>query len=132
MTTASIALQKTIYDALQADARLSAMISGVFDWAPDNQPLPYVQIGEDIVTDWSTSSFSGSEHRVTLHACSFATGRLEAKKIVGEICRILQTAPVLNEFQLVTWRFLTSQIFRDADTRLHHGVVEYRARICPL
>jgi hypothetical protein len=130
MTAASAELQKALYDRLAGDAALAALVQGVFDWAPDNQPLPYVQLGEDIVTDWSTNTFAGSEHRLTLHVWSYATGRQEAKTIMTEINRVLAQPLVLPGFQLVTWRMLSAQVLRDADTRLHHGVMEYRARIC--
>jgi hypothetical protein len=132
MSSASLALQRSLYEKLAADATLMNRISGVFDWAPDNQTLPYVQLGEDIVSDWSTKTFIGSEHRITLHVWSFSTGRLEAKKIMADVMRLLQPAPVVTDFKLVTWHFLSSLVVRDADTRLHHGVLEYRARLYTL
>jgi Protein of unknown function (DUF3168) len=129
MSAASLGLQKAILDQLSADTTLEARISGIFDWAPDNQALPYVQLGEDIVSDWSTKTFFGTEHRLTLHVWSFSTGRLEAKTILGDLIRVLRTEPVVPGFNVVTWHYLNSQILRDADTRLHHGVLEYRARL---
>jgi Protein of unknown function (DUF3168) len=132
MSAASLALQRGLFEKLSADLPLMAKITGVFDWAPDNQALPYVQLGEDIASDWSTKTFTGSEHRLTLHVWSFATGRLEGKRLMADVMRILQTAPAVTDFQLVTWHYLASQSLRDADTRLHHGVLEYRARMISL
>jgi hypothetical protein len=132
MSAASLGLQKSLYDLLVADAVLMAKISGVFDWAPDGQALPYVQLGEDIVSDWSAKSFTGSDHRVSLHVWSFSTGRLEAKRLMADVMRVLAPGPAAANFKTVSWQFLTAQILRDADTRLHHGVIEYRARLYPL
>jgi hypothetical protein len=130
MTEASLALQKALYGALSADTVLSDRVTGIFDWAPDGQKLPYVQIGEDIVTDWSTKSFTGTEHRLTLHVWSQATGRLQGKQIMADIARVLAQPLTLPALQLVSLRFLSGQALRDADTQLHHAVMEYRARIC--
>ncbi len=132
MSAASVVLQKAVFDKLAADSVLAAMITGVHDWAPDDQPLPFVQMGEDIVTDWSTKSFIGTEHRMTLHVWSYATGRLATKQIMAEVLRILQPVPVLAAYNIIVWQMLTAQVLRDADARLHHGVIEYRARLAPL
>jgi hypothetical protein len=130
MTAASLFLQKAIYDALAADTVLASRVTGIFDWAPDAQPLPYVQIGDDIVTDWSTKSFAGTEHRLTLHVWSLATGRLQVRQIMDDVSRVLAQPLTVPNVQLVTFRFLTAQVLRDADTHLHHGLMEYRARTC--
>jgi hypothetical protein len=130
MTAASLILQKAIYDVLAADSELATRVSGIFDWAPDGQLLPYVQIGEDIVTDWSTKSFTGTEHRLTLHVWSLATGRLQVRQIMADVSRVLAGPLIMPTLQLVTFRFLGAQVLRDTDTHLHHGVMEYRARLC--
>ena len=71
---ASWAFQKAVFEALTANANLMGAVSGVYDHVPADSAFPYVTIGETTVTDWSSKTFDGQVHSVTLHVWSRGAG----------------------------------------------------------
>jgi hypothetical protein len=129
--TASLALQQAIVAALAGDAELAARMRGVFDQPPPGAEPPYLTVGPDITTDWSTKTGAGREHRLRVtvweapHAirrCAEAMGRVEAV--------MAALGPALGGHRLVSLRFLRSAIDHGtgAPADAVAGVVEYRAR----
>ncbi len=125
------ALQQAIYSALTASAPLKAYIGDparVFDDVPPGTDFPYLTLGQGTVTDWSTSSDVGFEHRLTLHAWSRYGGRREVKEIMSQVHALLHDANLaLVDHTLINLRFVFSDVFRDPDGRTYHGVMRYRA-----
>ena len=64
MTSASLAVQGLVTAALAAAPDL--VVSGVFDWVAPDAVAPYATVGADAVTDWSTKTGTGHEHRVQI------------------------------------------------------------------
>jgi Protein of unknown function (DUF3168) len=125
---ASWALQKAVYDALTANADLTAAVSGVYDHVPADTSFPYVTIGETTIADWSSKSFDGQAHALTLHIWSRARGRKEAKEIMALLYDTLHDAALVVEGQeLVNLRFDFGQTLLDADGLTVHGFQRYRA-----
>ena len=125
---ASWALQTAVFEALTANADLMAAISGVYDHVPADTAFPYVTIGEASVTDWSSKSFDGQRHSLTLHVWSRARGRREAKEILALLYGTLNGADLAVEGQqLVDLRFDFAQTLLDADGLTFHAVQRYRA-----
>ena len=125
---ASWALQKAVFEALTANANLMGAISGVYDHVPADSAFPYVTIGETTVTDWSSKTFDGQAHSVTLHVWSRARGRKELKEILALTYDTLNGAALSIEGQqLVDLRFDFAQTLLDADGLTFHGIQRYRA-----
>ncbi len=129
--TASLALQRALVAALSADPWLSARMGGVFDQPPPGAALPYLTVGPDIVTDWSSKTHEGREHRLrvtiweaprAIARCAEAMGRVEA--VVAALGR------ELDGHRLVTLRFLRAAMDHGpgAPGDPVRGVVEFRAR----
>ncbi len=132
MTAASLALQQAVYSALVAFAPLTAAITGVFDMPPQDQPLPYVSIGDDVVVDYSTKDVAASEHRISIHIWSRKAGRQEAKQLMALVQNALAAPLTLTGFKLISLRFLQAINLVDPDGLTHHGVIEFRVRIFAL
>ncbi|MEX6723395.1 DUF3168 domain-containing protein [Parapedomonas caeni] len=129
MASAQLAVQKAVYDTLRADPGLMAAVTGVFDHVPDGQPLPYVQVGENLVSDWSAKDFTGREHRLSVHVWSHYPGQAQARALLDLVDAALEHAPaLLDGHRLVGLRFLAARVLRDADGETHHGIADYRAR----
>lgn len=129
MTTASIALQKALVTALKGDALLMARVGGVFETVPPGARPPYLVIGPDIATDWSTKTGEGREHRLRVTVweapmavarCGEAMARVEA--VLGSIM------PTLDGHRIVTLRFLRSFIASVPGPGPVEGLIEFRAR----
>ena len=130
MSTAATALRAAIHNALVADGALSALLGGpkVYDEPPTGAAFPYVTLGDARVSDFSTASDPGEEHRLTLHAWSRQGGHREARMIAGALLQALDDAPLApGGFHLVNLRFSAADIRREADGRTYHALVRFRA-----
>ncbi|MGW2547493.1 DUF3168 domain-containing protein, partial [Kitasatospora sp. NPDC001574] len=63
-------LQAALYTALTADEQLTAMVTGVFDYVPEDTAYPYVVLGEAIETPHNTHDRYGRQTAITLHVWS--------------------------------------------------------------
>ena len=127
------ALQQALFAALDSDSQLKAQVTGIFDHVPQDQPLPYVVIGDDVTSDWSAKDFTGTEHRLAIHVWARGPGRRQARLIGEQIVARLSTSILQPAgFQLVWLRFVQALVLVDEDGLTHHGVTEFRARLRPL
>jgi hypothetical protein len=130
MSTAAAALRAAIHDALAADGALTALLGGpkIYDEPPAGTAFPYVTLGGARVSDFSTASDAGEEHRLTLHAWSRQGGHREVHLIAGALLQALDDAPLAPDgFNLVNLRFSVADIRREADGRTYHALVRFRA-----
>lgn len=135
MSTAHVALRASIYDALIADAPLTAALGGshVYDEPPRGAAFPYVTLGEARLIDASSDSGPTQEHQLTLHAWSRKGGHREAHVIAGALLAALDDAPLsLGGHRLVNLRFSIADIRRESDGRTYHALVRFRAITEPL
>ena len=60
MSAASWALQQAIFATLSADSGVSDAVGDrIFDAVPRGSPYPYIVIGDDKESDWSTATRYG-------------------------------------------------------------------------
>lgn len=129
-----VPIQTAIYARLTGDATLTALITGVFDEVPDNQPFPYVTIGDFDSSEWRTHDRPGYEVVGSIHVWSKARGNKESLDIGNAIGRLLgdRTDIPLVGFTLVASWFQDSNIIktRDADGVQGRNVIyDYRLRV---
>src|SRR5438093_502815 len=130
MPTAAVALRAAIHDALVADAPLNAVLGGprIYDEPPKSIVFPYVTLGEERITDWSTGSERGEEHQLTLHAWSRQGGHKEAHLVAGALLQALDDVDLdLDQYRLINLRFALADVRREADGRTYHALVRFRA-----
>jgi hypothetical protein len=83
---------------------------------PEGTPLPYVVIGEDIATDWSTKLQNGQEVTVTLHVWSDYDGMAEVKALASTVLETLTANPLsVTGFDMVLCRLDLLQFLVDAE-----------------
>ena len=129
-TAASVALRAAIHGALTADATLTSLLGGpkIYDQPPRSATFPYVTLGEARVSDFSTGSEPGAEHQLTLHAWSRQGGHKEAHAIAGALLQALDDAALtLADHRLINFRFSVADVRREADGRIYHALVRFRA-----
>jgi len=130
MSGAAFPLQAALYEALAGDGALMALISAVYDHVPADAALPYLQIGEATVSDWSAVGLDGEEHALTLHVWTADHGLRSAKAIMGEVKRVLDGAELtVAGHHLVMLAFTFGQTLREEDGRIQHGVMRFRATL---
>ena len=122
--SASLAMQRLLFEALGDIAG----ISGVHDGPPVDALPPYLVIGADLVTDWSTKTETGHEHRIAINVWDAEPGTARAKAIMGAVeTRLAALAGSRDGQLLVSTRLLRTLVLTDADG-WSQGIVEFRLR----
>ena len=135
MTSASWALQQSIYQAVTTDVDLTGLMGTprLYDDVPQGADFPYLTLGQSTVRDWSTGTDAGEEHVLTLHVWSRARGRGETHEIMGALRTALNDRVLpLSGHRLVNLRHELSEARRDPDGETYHGIVRLRAVTEPL
>jgi hypothetical protein len=130
MTAPAAELQKAVFEALAADAAVTALLGGgkIFDHAPANVAFPYLTFGRTSIFDWSTGTESGTEQLFTLHVWSKAKGKKETLAIMEAVRALLDDAALeLDEHHLVNMRLEFAEARYDEDLSVHHGLLRFRA-----
>jgi len=122
--SASLAMQQLLMTAL-ADI---PGISGVYDGPPADAAPPYLVIGADLVSDWSTKTEIGHEHRITINVWEAGPGAARAKAIMGLVeARLVVLAGSRDGHVLVSTRLLRTLVLTDAEG-WSQGIIEFRLR----
>jgi Protein of unknown function (DUF3168) len=116
-------LQKTVFAVVQA-----ALPSvPVHDAVPDNEPAPYVRIGETTDVEWDTDSSVGREVTVTIHTWSAYRGFKEVKEMMDAIKAALHnTQPAVAGEKVVLMLQEFAEVSVDSDGLTRHGVQRFR------
>lgn len=128
MTDAPLALQAAIYTAITEDAGIMARVTGVHDYTPDMQALPYIEFGEIDALQWDSKTFTGFEHRVSLHVWSRSRSRKEAHEILGLLYELLHRATLsvdTHDLVLIVFDFRTT--LYEPDGKTIQGIIRFKA-----
>lgn len=121
-------LQKAIYQTLTDDITLMAMITGVFDYVPQDIVHPYITLGNAEIADWSSKTTNGTAQIVALYVFSRSAGRKQAADIMERIYTLLHQVGIAVSGQtLVMMRFINSEITQEADGLSYKGAMKFRA-----
>lgn len=129
-------LQEAIYGILTNDAWLMNQVTGVFDFVPDNQDFPYVQIGEFTTVPFQTYDRYGQEVTATIHAWSQRIGSnayqgmAQIDAIMNSIQRLLARTffPVQGWGDVGCWGDF-EQTLLESDGITRHGILRYRIKL---
>ena len=130
MSDHSLALQKTIFDALDGDSTLQSLVTDVFDFVPETTAFPYVKVGEETAVDNGTKTLQGNEHTLVIHTFSRYRGSKETKEIMSRIYALLhESSLTVSGASLVNLRFEFSDIIKENDGLTTHGLQRFRAMV---
>jgi hypothetical protein len=121
-------LQESVYTLLANDSQLNALITGVYDEAPQvTTAFPYVTLGDTIHNEFDTDTELGFDCSMTIHTWSRYRGRSETKLIQGAIYTALHRALLsVTGYNLITCEFRDSQSLVDPDGITRHGTQTFR------
>ena len=129
--SASFALQQAVFTALSADENIKDIVDDpprIFDTVPRGAAFPYIVIGDDKETNWSTATETGSEHQLAIHVFSRAAGRKEARVAADAVVTALDGAALaLAGFRLIDLRWQTTDSTRENDGETIHALLRFRA-----
>ena len=116
-------LQTKIFSILNGDGPLNDLIDKVHDNAPDNSDYPYVVVGDDDLSDFSSHTNDGFEGDVTVDTWTQSEGRKQCKAIQERIYTLLHNIDLgIVGFKTISFRCTLTNILKDPDGRTHHGV----------
>jgi|AGTN01.2.fsa_nt_gi hypothetical protein len=99
--TVLIAYQKALKSAMAANAPLMSMITGIYDYFPDDAALPYVVFGESSETPndpiGAAAGTRMSDVTMTIEVLSDAPGRLESLTILDAVETALDVSLTLDK-----------------------------------
>lgn len=132
--TAESALQKSVYDALRADADVAAIVGArVFDAVPEGSDYPMIVFGSSdmVPVDDVAQCVEGAEVSLQLDCWVRANGRLRpARDLVAAVTQALHRSTLALEGGLRLLSLTAShRVFLDRDGRTAHGVVTLEAEI---
>lgn len=135
MSAASWALQQAIFATLSSSDAIKDAVGDpprVFDAVPRGTAFPYIVIGDDKESDWSTATEPGSAHALTVHVWSRAIGRRETRLAAQAVIDALDGAELTLDGQtLIDLRWLESESVRESDGETVHAQLRFRAVLEP-
>lgn len=130
------AIQQAVFAALSADAPLMSMVAGIHDDREqagdpaDDANFPFVLIGDDIASPWSTDDWSGGEVLVRINAYSRYAGYGEVKQIADRVRAVLDRVPLtVVGYDAVDIGFDGSNFARDPDGKTRNATITFRLLI---
>ncbi|WP_086809809.1 DUF3168 domain-containing protein [Streptomyces reticuliscabiei] len=126
---AALTTRDAVSAALSADSTLMSLVTGVLDWVPEDQPYPYIHLGESFETPADAHDRYGSEVLQTLHIWSRYEGFAQGLTIATRIRQALDHAPLSIVGCRWTWtRFVSLQTLVDPEPPgdLRHLPITFR------
>ena len=131
MSAASWALQQAIFATLAASTGVQHAVGDpprIFDAVPRGSAFPYIVIGDDKESDWSTATEPGSSHALIIHIWSRAAGRRETRLAAEAVIAALNGAELaLSGQTLIDLRWLESESSRESDGETVHAQLRFKA-----
>ena len=130
----SYALQIAIFNALNADSALSALVVGIYDNQDqvsnpdDDSAFPVLTISTGTILPWDDDTKLGGQYDVEIHTWSRARNALESKQIMDAVYNVLHRGTLT----ITGWRYVQSDLVsqinpqRDPDGITRHGVQTFR------
>jgi len=119
-----LAIQRALYELLSAELSVP-----VFDFTPEDQPHPYVMIGESTEVPDNAHDRYGSDTTHVIHVWTKYEGWSQALGIVDEIKRTLdhrEESLAVEGHWVVSISHEMTRTMRDPDPQIRHAPVTYR------
>ncbi|WP_340382328.1 DUF3168 domain-containing protein [Streptomyces sp. SS7] len=113
---AALPVRDAVLAALTADETLMGLVQGVKDFVREDEPYPYIHLGESVETPANAHDRFGSEVLQTLHIWSKYRGYAEALTIAARVLQVLDHHPLTVDGYVWTWtRFVSQQTLTDPE-----------------
>lgn len=101
MATKMFEVQQKMYAALTSNPDLATKVTGVFDFVPEDQAMPYLTFGKiESNTDRTKTELDGETLMVTLDIWSISKGRKESIQILTLVEQILEENLILDTAEI--------------------------------
>lgn len=122
--SASLAVQRMVVAALAGVPG----VTGVYDAPPPDARSPYLVVGDDVTSDWSTKTGTGHEHRIAVTVWEAGPGTARARSVMGAVETVLAgLAEDRDGHRIVLARLVRTLALTDPEGWTQ-GIVEFRLR----
>lgn len=127
--------QKTIFETLNNDSALQTLLGGankVFDRVPDNQPFPFITIGDGVWNNRDNESTDGLGVDLVINTWyrEPGLGRLKVQEIQKRIDELIhRKEPCIEAWNIVSLSRGTINIILDPDNMTLHGIQTFKLMI---
>ncbi len=129
MTNAIPIVQEAVVAALHDSIPVMATVSGVYEGPPARAAFPYVAIGDNLTSDWSTKTAEGREIRVALTVWDDGEEPARLHGLMSDIEAALKAIERdLDGWRVVSVAYIRSVVGHSPDGA-SFGLVEHRLRV---
>jgi hypothetical protein len=124
-------IQRAVFGALKNDLDLSRLVTGIYDFIPQEKCFPFVQVGEATHEERDSHTTNGFTSTIHINCWSQVTnGRGKCLDIQGAIYDALHKANLaIDCFATVTCHQSFSTIIVEDDTVTYHGIQRFTIMI---
>lgn len=119
-------VQKAIYQQLNGDSGVTALVSGIYDFVPDDVAAPYIVIGE--ATQRRVSLLHDDVYEVVV-AVDIYSGNHSSKlcnDVIAAVQQSLEDALDLAPYSLVSIYMQKAEIAPDAALQHYNAALQYK------
>ena len=99
----------------------------VFDGAPQDESMPFIDLGESNFVEYNSDGRDGFNVLITVHAWSNYAGRREAKEMLDAIYQALHRAELsVTGYNVASVDYVTSRTLKESDGATTHGIIQFR------
>ena len=129
----AVELQDGIFNALDADAALSALVVAIYDNPlevedpGDRNEFPFLTIGDTIIEPWNSDTERGTEATVTIHTWARSHAFRPVKQIQQAIYNVMDRGTiVISGAVFIASDSISQDAQRDPDGITIHGTQQFR------
>lgn len=128
--SATLELQKAIYEILSADSGLLSRVTGVFDSVPQNAVAPYVYFADVQTTDISGLAKTKFQIEFEINVISESLGKKDSAEIAEIVRNLLDdVTPEIAGFEDLQINFLSQTIAVASDAKTYMAKQKYEGII---
>ncbi len=120
-------IQKAIYGVLSNDVALEGLVTGVFDFVPDNTVFPYVTVQLENVEEWSAHEQNGFEVNFAVVVFSKQAGSQKCWQIFDVLYGLLHDADwtVEGGYEVHNTRFEQAVLRKKESSELYELTADF-------
>lgn len=125
---ANLNTQEALYRVLTNDSTLMSLVSGVYDFVPENVSGTYITIGDDEFEPWDTMGTRGSIVTHEIHIFDEGSrGRATVKKVMRQLYNTLHYGSItISGYDHIGTQFEFEASYQEEDGLTYHGVQRYK------
>jgi len=126
MSTKIFEIQQKIFSTLTNSEQLMEIVTGVYDYVPENAETPYVTFSRILSTSDTTKTNNGSEKlSFFIEIWSQSKGRKEVVQVLSLVEQLLEPEFVMDSIEVIEQKAMSREVAEEA-YGLYHATLEFQ------